>query len=135
MILKEFLISLSIALLICVVYALITRSDVRRTGFGWFLLFVLLATWAGGIWLRPFGPVWGDIRWLQFLIAGLVVLLLFALFAPFKKPRGRRDTIDQLQEIARQKEVQKMTYVTLGIVFWVILAILIVAITIRYVAL
>jgi hypothetical protein len=135
MILKEFLVSLTVALLVCVVFALITRSNVRRTGFGWFLLLVLLGTWAGGVWLRPFGPIWGDIRWLQFLIAGLLVLLLFALFAPFKKPRGRQETIDQLEEIARQKEVQKVTYVTLGIVFWVVLVILIAAIIIRYVAL
>lgn len=135
MILKEFLVSLTVALLICVVFALITRSSVRRTGFGWFLLLVLLGTWAVGVWLRPFGPMWGDIRWLQFLIAGLLVLLLFALFAPFKAPRGRRETLEQLQEIARQKEVQKVTYVTLGIVFWVVLVILIAAITIRYVAL
>ena len=119
MILKEFLVSLTIALLGCVVFALMTRSDVRRTGFGWFLLFVLLATWAGGVWLRPFGPMWGDIRWLQFLIAGLLVLLLFAFFAPLKTPRSRHETIDQLQAIARQKEVQKVTFVTLGIVFWV----------------
>ena len=135
MILKEFVVSLTVALLVCVVFALITRSNVRRTGFGWFLLFVVLATWAGGVWLRPFGPRWGDIRWLQFLIAGLLVLLLFALFAPFKAPRGRHETIEQLQEIARQKEVQKVTYVTLGIVFWVVLMILIAAIAIRYVAL
>jgi Ca2+/Na+ antiporter len=135
MIIKEFFVSLAIALLICVVYALITRSGVRRTGFGWFLLFMLLATWAGGVWLRPFGPIWGDIRWLQFLIAGLAVLLVFTLFAPFKVPRGRQETIDQLQEIARQKEVQEVTYVTLGIVFWVILVILIAVIAIRYIAL
>ena len=65
MILKEFLVSLTVALMVCVVFALITRSGARRTGFGWFLLLVLLATWAGGVWLRPFGPVWGDIRWLH----------------------------------------------------------------------
>jgi len=135
MILKEFLVSLAVALMVCVVFALITRSDVRRTGFGWFLLFVVLATWAGGVWLRPFGPIWGDIRWLQFLIAGLLVLLLFALFAPLKTPRGRHETIEQLQEIARQKEVQNVTYVTLGIVFWVVLVILIASIAIRYIAL
>jgi len=135
MILKEFLVSLTVALLVCVVFALITRSDVKRTGFGWFLLLVLLATWAGGVWLRPFGPVWGDIRWLQFLIAGLLVLLLFALFAPLKAPQGRHETIDQLQKIARQKEVQKVTYMTLGVVFWVVLVILIAAVTIRYVVL
>jgi hypothetical protein len=61
-----------------------------------------------------------------------VVVLLFALFAPLKAPRGRHETIDQLQEIARQKELQKVTYMTLGIVFWVVLVILIAAIAIRY---
>lgn len=135
MVIKEFFVSLAIALLICVVYALITRRGVRRTGFGWFLLFMLLATWAGGVWLRPFGPIWGHIRWLQFLIAGLAVLLILALFAPHKAPRGRQETIDQLQEIAREKEVQKVTYVTLGIVFWVILVMLIAVIAIRYISL
>jgi Ca2+/Na+ antiporter len=133
MIFKEFLASLTVALLVCVIFALVTRRKIRRTGFGWFFLFVLIATWAGGVWLRPFGPSWGDIRWLQFLIAGLVVVLLFALFAPLKAPRGRHETIDQLQEIARQKELQKVTYLTLGIVFWVVLVILIAAIAIRYV--
>jgi hypothetical protein len=111
---------------------LVTRSSVRRTGFGWFFLIVLIATWAGGVWLRPLGPSWGDIRWLQFLIAGLVVVLLFALFAPMKAPRGRHETLEQIEEIAREKELQKVTYVTLGVVFWVVLAILIVTIVIRY---
>jgi len=134
MIFKEFLVSLAVTLLVCAMYVLATRSSVRRTGFGWLFLVVLLATWAGGVWLRPFGPAFGDIRWLQFLIVGLLVVLLIALFAPFKPPRGRHDTLNQLQAIARQKELQKVTYVTLGIVFWVILVILIAAIAIRYIA-
>jgi Ca2+/Na+ antiporter len=134
MIFKEFLVSLAVALLVCALFVLATRSSVRRTGFGWLFLFVLLATWAGGIWLRPFGPAWGEIRWLQFLIVGLLVVLLIALFAPFKPPRGRHDTLDQLQAIARQKELQQVAYVTLGIVFWVVLVILIGAIAIRYIA-
>jgi hypothetical protein len=133
MILKEFLVSLAVALLICVVFVLLTRSNIRQTGFGWFFLLILIATWAGGIWLKPFGPSWGKIHWLQFLIAGLLVALLFAMFAPFKAPRGRHETLDQLQDIAHQKELQKVTYVTLGIVFWVVLIILITAIAIRYV--
>jgi hypothetical protein len=41
--------------------------------------------------------------------------------------------LDQLEEIAHQKELTKVTYITLSIVFWVILAILIVAIIARYV--
>ena len=130
---KEFLISLVVALVLCVIFAVITRSKARRTGFIWFFLFVLMATWAGGVWIRPFGPVLSDVRWLQFLVVGLLVVLMFALFAPSKPPRGRHDTLDQLEEIARQKELTKVTYITLSIVFWVILAILIIAIAIRYI--
>jgi Ca2+/Na+ antiporter len=130
---KEFLISLVVALVLCVIFALITRGKVRRTGFVWFFLLVLVATWAGGVWIRPFGPAINDVRWLQFLVVGLLVILMFALFAPLKPPRGRHDTLDQLKEIARQKELTKVTYITLSIVFWVILVILILAIILRYV--
>ncbi|MGD1970004.1 MAG: hypothetical protein PVG52_02705 [Desulfobacterales bacterium] len=130
---KEFMISLVVALVLCVIVALVTRKKVRRTGFVWFFLFVLMATWAGGVWIRPFGPALSDVRWLQFLVVGLLVVLMFALFAPLKTPQGRQDTIDQLEEIARQKELTQMTYITLGIVFWVIFVILIIAIIARYV--
>jgi Ca2+/Na+ antiporter len=130
---KEFLISLVVALILCVIFALITRKSARRTGFVWFFLFVLVATWAGGVWIRPFGPALSDVRWLQFLVVGLLVVLMFALFAPLKPPRGRQDTLNQLEEIARQKELTKVTYITLGILFWVVFVILIIAIIIRYV--
>ena len=130
---KEFLISLVVALVLCVIFALVTRSKARRTGFVWFFLFVLVATWAGGVWIRPFGPTLSDVRWLQFLVVGLLVVLMFALFAPLKPPRGRHETLDQLEEIAKQKELTKVTYTTLGIVFWVIFIILIIAIIARYV--
>lgn len=130
---KEFLISLVVALVLCVIFALITRKRARRTGFVWFFLFVLMATWAGGVWVRPFGPAISEVRWLQFLVVGLLVVLIFALFAPLRPPRDRHETLDQLEEIARQKELTKVTYITLGIVFWVILVILIIAIIVRYV--
>jgi hypothetical protein len=132
MALKEFLAALAVALVLCVIFALVTRSHRQRTGFIWFFLLVLTATWAGGVWIRPFGPAWGDIRWLQFLVVGLLVVLMFALFAPLKPPKGRQETIDQLEEIARQKEFAKVTYITLGIMLWVVLAILVVAIAARY---
>jgi hypothetical protein len=133
MIFKEFLVALVATLFICTLFALLTRNKTRRTGFGWFLLFVLLATWAGGIWLQPFGPSWGNIRWLQFLASSLVVVLLFTLFAPLKPPQGRHETLDQLQEIAHQKKLERTTYITLGILFWVVLVLLLAAIIIRYI--
>lgn len=129
---KEFLMSLAVALVFFVIFALVTRSRIRRTGFVWTFLFVLMATWAGGVWVRPFGPVLADIRWMQFLVVGLLAVFLAALFAPLKPPRGRHDTLDQLEEMARQKQLEKMTYIALGIVFWVVLIVLIWAVIANY---
>ncbi|MGA8180793.1 MAG: hypothetical protein WB792_12100 [Desulfobacterales bacterium] len=61
---KEFLTSLAVTLVFFVIFALVTRSRIRRTGFLWPFLFVLMATWAGGVWVRPFGPELAHIRWL-----------------------------------------------------------------------
>ena len=40
------------------------------------LLLVFLATWAGGIWLVPFGPkLWG-VAWATFVVVALFVVML-----------------------------------------------------------
>jgi hypothetical protein len=86
MFLREFLVAAVIGLVLSAAFALSARRQGPRSGFLWLFLFLLAATWAGGIWLSPFGPsVWG-VRWLQFLAAGLFVLALMVLFKP-KRPR------------------------------------------------
>jgi len=129
---KEFLTSLAVALVLFVIFALVTRSRIRRTGFLWPFLFVLMATWAGGVWVRPFGPELAHIRWLQFLVVGLLAVLLAALFAPLKPPRNRRETLEQLEEMPRQRQFEKMSHIALGIVFWIVLCVLIWAVIANY---
>ena len=130
--LKEFLMSLAVALFVCVLFALVTRSRTRRSGFVWFFLFILLATWAGGVWIRPFGPALANIRWLQFLVVGLLAVLLVALAAPLKPPKSRHDTLDQLEDMAEQEHLETLTYLTLGAVFWIILGLLVWAVIANY---
>jgi hypothetical protein len=129
---KEFLISLAVTLIVCVLFVLITRSRTSRNGFLWLFLFVLMATWAGGVWVRPFGPALADIRWLQFLVVGLLAVLLVSLFVPLKPPQGRNETLDQLEEMAHQKQLEKMTYKTLWAVFLVVLCFFIWAVIANY---
>ena len=69
----------------------------------------------GGLGLHLVKNLMDDIRWLQFLVVGLHAVLLVALFAPLKPPQGRRDTLDQLEEMAQQKQLEKMTYIALSI--------------------
>jgi Ca2+/Na+ antiporter len=132
-IIKEFLIALIIATILSVTFALTTRSRGDRRGFTWFFLIILMATWAGGIWLQPFGPAFGEIRWMPFLAIGLTFAVFITLFGSRRPPHGRHETLDKLEEIAQGRKLEKVTYVTLSTFFWVVLFTLLVVVFIRYV--
>jgi hypothetical protein len=121
-----------IAVLMTGLYMLLTRGAGRRTGLIWLFLIILLTTWAGGIWLKPFGPtLWGT-HWLSFLLVGAVVICIFIII-PGKGPRGRQETLDMLERVERAKELEQVAYVTLSIFFWILLSVLLSAIILRYV--
>lgn len=133
MVITEFLVSLVIAVLLTGLFMLVTRGDRRRTGLIWLFLIIFLATWAGGTWLRPFGPsLWG-VTWLAFLLVGLVIVLVLFIVIPRQAPRGRRETLDMLDRIEQEKELEQVTYVTLSIFLWVLLFVLVMAIILRYI--
>ena len=129
---KELLTALVIALMVSVGLVLLSRRGGRRTGVIYLFLIVFMATWAGGVWIRPFGPPVSHVHWLGFLIIGLFVALLLALFLPQRPPRGRQETLDALEQMAAAKQLEKVTYVTLGVVFWVVLFLLLGAVILRY---
>jgi hypothetical protein len=133
MIILEVLTAFSVALLLSGVFALATRRGGRRTGLFWLFLIIFLATWAGGIWLRPFGPTLWGIHWLAFFLVGLVLALIIAVSAPGRPPKGRHETLDMLEQIEKEKEMEKLAYITLKPFFWVVLLALFVAIVIRYI--
>jgi hypothetical protein len=130
--LMELLLAAGMSLLVSLAYAWASRSQRQRTGFLWFFLMVLAATWAGGVWLTAFGPAWHGVHWLPFVAAGVVFGLLLVAVVPQRPPHGRHETIEKLEEMARVKQMEAMTYVTLGTVFWVVLALLLLAVTARY---
>jgi hypothetical protein len=132
MVIPEFFASFIIAVILTGLYMLATREAGRRTGLIWLFLIIFLATWAGGIWLRPFGPtVWG-IHWIVFLLAGFIIVLFLFIFIPRKAPRGRRETLDMLERIEEEKELEKVAYITLSMFFWILLSALVIAIILRY---
>ena len=53
-------------------------------------------------------------------------------FGPRRPPHGRNATIDKLEEIAREKQFEQITYTTLQVFFWIVLIMLIVAVIARY---
>jgi hypothetical protein len=129
----EILTALVVALVLSLVFALVTPGEKKKTGLFWLFLILFLATWAGGVWIRPFGPTLWGIHWLTFVLVGILVALFLALSAPRRAPRGRRETIDMLERMKKEEELETATYLTLGLFFWILLAFLVVAVFVRYV--
>jgi len=132
MIVLELLFAFIVALILSTLLMLIWGREATRTGFFCFFLIILLSSWAGGVWARPFGPLLWGIHWLPFLSAGLIVALIFTVSAPQRPPRSHHETLKMLERIRREKELKKATYFTLSSFFWGLLFVLIMAIIIRY---
>jgi hypothetical protein len=128
----EFLVALSIALLVSVLLGFALRRRIPRKGFFWLFLILLLATWAGGMWIGPFGPSFRGIFWLPFLLVAVLVGFFLAAIAPRRPPNSRIETLEMLEEIEQKRKLEKLTYISFGVFFWVALFALITVIIVHY---
>jgi hypothetical protein len=104
-----------IDLIFVVVFALIL-SSILSWGLGWrhpangnavgisflFLFMILLfSMWAGGGWLRPWGPMVYNTPWLGLLLIGFFIsLLILAIATPNRRPRTLSESKAEAQEEA-----------------------------------
>ena len=128
----EFFVALIVALLVSILFGYALRRRIPRKGFFWFFLILSLATWAGGMWIGPFGPSFRGIFWLPFVLVAVVVGAFLAAVAPRRAPTGRIETLEMLEEIEQKRKLQKLTYISFGVFFWVALFALITVIIVRY---
>ncbi|HXL72387.1 MAG TPA: hypothetical protein VN963_02070 [bacterium] len=52
----------------------------------WFFIIVALFAWTGGVWLRPYGPVWYGVSWIPIIVIGLFIAILLTALSP-RNPR------------------------------------------------
>ena len=125
------------ALVIAVTLASLAAGNLgrrgRRSGFFWFFLLIFMVTWAGGVWLMPFGPMIMGIHWLPFAVVGLIGAVLISLLAGRRYPSSRHETIDLLERTRIANAHENMTYLTLNAIFWATLFVLLAAVILRYV--
>lgn len=129
----EVIVALVVALVASVLFGFALRRRIPRTGFFWFFLICFLATWAGGIWIGPFGPSFKGLYWLPFVLVAVLVGFLLTALAPRRAPRGRIETLEMLEEIEQERKLEKLTYISFGLFFWIALFALIAVIIVRYV--
>jgi hypothetical protein len=103
----------------------------------WFFLILFFGTWALGAWLRPIGPPAWDFHWIPYVIAAAVIALLLAALTPVRVPPARvppsgDPTKDQGAVDTERQAAQAVA--TVGVFFWLLLAVSLLAIVLHYVS-
>ncbi len=126
------LIAFVVAILFSAVFAAIVhfgrthRGRLGAAGLFIFFCLVFLATWAGGLWMPPFGPpAWG-VSWLNFLLVGLVMAAVIAAAAA---PSDRRPS---RAGAAALDDARSASPIGLSIFFWVAVVILLLVVIAAY---
>jgi NADH:ubiquinone oxidoreductase subunit 6 (subunit J) len=92
-----------------------------------FLFFILfLGTWAGGLWITPFGSPWLGVYWMPFVVAGVfVALLVAATDQSSRRSYERKETEPDHVEHAALATA-------FGLLFWILIMALAIAIVAGY---
>lgn len=122
----DLLLALMIAILLTSLFGLLFRGLRKGSEIWIFFLILFLASWAGGIWLTPFGqPIFG-VSWLSFLSIGLFTALVLTALIPPSRPQRMADTPKA------QTGQEARAVFNVDIFFWVLLLGLFVAILVAY---
>ncbi len=114
MFLTELLFALAMALVFTSIFAL----GFRRTG-PWssvliFFLVIFLASWAGGLWISPAGPVFLGIYWVPIVLVAFLFALLLAAAVPPRKPPH----VETISEVKAEEAATQRAY---DVFFWTLL--------------
>lgn len=132
MLVYDFFASVLFAVMASTLSVYLLRRSGYKIAYFWLFLLVLLATWAGGVWISPVGPDVGGLFLLPFIIAGLLVILFLLAFTKQSGPYGRKETIELLEKVQREKDIRQITTISLNLFFYFILILLLVAIIVHY---
>lgn len=128
MFILDLLIALVIGFLLVLLFSALFRNSTPWGSFWIFLLVVFLVTWAGGIWIGPFGPTILEVAWLPFLIVGIFIIVLLAATVPPSSARPRKGTIEE----AKRTESAESALTGLTLFFWIALILTLIAIVLAY---
>jgi hypothetical protein len=121
------LLALIVALLFAVilVYGFGRRAAGPMSGFLFFFGLLFFAVWAGSVWITPIGPeLWG-VPWMTMMIVGLVVAMIIAAVAAPVSPEPTAPDEDGIAPPGAAGW-------GCGILFWLTIAVLLVAAVARY---
>lgn len=124
----EILIAVIIGLILTAIFAAGFRGTRGWDGLLLFFAIIFLATWAGGLWIIPAGPLLAGIAWVPLVFIGILfALLLAALIPPSWSPREYYSDV-------RTESSSTTAMWGLSLFFWLLLLVLVVSVVLGYIA-
>lgn len=120
----EIVASLLMALVITVFFSGVLKHKGPWGAIWLVFITIFLSSWAGYLWINPFGPMVLGVSVAPIFVVGMIfAFILAAVTVP------RRKTV---KDLTIKEEVPEDTTVAIGIFFWIVLILLIIAIAIGY---
>lgn len=120
----EIVASLLMALIITVFFSGVLKHKGPWGAIWLVFITIFLSSWAGYLWINPFGPMVLGVSVAPIFVVGMIfAFILAAVTVP------RRKTV---KDLTIKEEVPEDTTVAIGIFFWIVLILLIIAIAIGY---
>lgn len=104
MFIADLFVALAFGFFIVWIFFIIFGTRGPWNSFLWFFLLVSLFSWAGGIWLVPFGPLWHGSNWLPIVLMGILISLLLVAASP--RPSRKRVTEQEKVVVDANKAIE-----------------------------
>ncbi|MFP4250107.1 MAG: hypothetical protein ACLFU7_10645 [Armatimonadota bacterium] len=107
------------------VYGFARRAPGPMAGFLFFAFILFFAVWAGAVWITPIGPEMWGVPWVTMVLVGLIIAMIIAAVAA---PVPPEPTAPDREGIAPPASAGWGC----GLLFWLTIAVLLVAAVARY---
>ena len=125
MILWDLFFVLGVGFVITAIFTVGFRKVGWWGGVGLFFLFIILASWAGRLWIHEIGPSIMGVYWLPMVVIGFIFALIIASTL-LNSPMRESDAI-------HIEESEESAEKALNIFFWILLACLVIMIILGYI--
>lgn len=121
----EIVAALAMALVITLFFSAVLKHKGPWDAIWLVFVTIFLSSWAGYLWISPFGPMVMGVSVMPIFVVGLIfAFILAAVTVPAKRV---------VKDMTIKEEVPSDTKLAIGIFFWIVLIILIIAIVTGYI--
>jgi len=91
------------AVMLAVIFVIAQRRKITQTDLFLVFIVILLSSLAASIPIKSNEPIVVEVNWVLFWWAGIIFVLLLAVYFQWKPPSSRYETLQMLERIKKEK--------------------------------